>query len=61
MRARISPPATGSASSASARASTSICRADANILVGLDSRCVAGETVIAEVGVKEVRRLFRKS
>ena len=35
--------------------------ADANILVGLDSRCVAGETVIAEVGVQEARRLFRKS
>jgi phosphatidylserine decarboxylase len=35
--------------------------ADANILVGLDSRCVAGETVIAEVGVRHVPRLFRKS
>jgi phosphatidylserine decarboxylase len=35
--------------------------ADANILVGLDSRCVAGETVIAEVGVKQAPRLFRKS
>ena len=35
--------------------------ADANIIAGLDSRCVAGETVIAEVGVQEARRLFRKS
>ena len=35
--------------------------ANANILVGLDSRCVAGETVIAEVGANAVRRLFRKS
>ncbi len=34
---------------------------DANILIGLDSRCVAGETVIAEVGAREVPRLYRKS
>jgi phosphatidylserine decarboxylase len=31
------------------------------IVVGLDSRCVAGETVIAQVGFDEPARRFRKS
>jgi len=31
------------------------------IVAGLDSRCVAGETVIAQVGVGEPPRQFRKS
>ena len=34
---------------------------DLNIRVGLDSRCIAGETLIAEAGGKEPPRLFRRS
>ena len=33
----------------------------ARILAGMDSRCVAGETVIAQVGVDEPPRQYRKS
>ena len=33
----------------------------ARIVAGLDSRCVAGETVIASVGADEPARQFRKS
>ena len=35
--------------------------ASARIVAGMDSRCVAGETVIAQVGVDEPSRQFRKS
>ena len=35
--------------------------AGAHVLVGLDSRCVAGETVIAQFGSAEPGRQFRKS
>ena len=34
---------------------------DLNIRVGLDSRCIAGETLIAEAGGREPPRLFRRS
>jgi phosphatidylserine decarboxylase len=35
--------------------------ASARIVGGMDSRCIAGETVIAQVGVDEPSRQFRKS
>ena len=51
----VSAPAIASASSASARASTSICRTERASLVGVGARAVAGETVIADLALATSR------